>query len=342
MTSCTPWPRPGSATSRGPSSRRRSPTAFARRAPILPPNKGDVDKWPPGFFSNSHLVARPQRNVASRPGAPAVSGPAWIVADDDQESVAATTTPLLSVSLPGINFAYSQEDQDAFTAKKRLVPNERALRRMRQIWHHTFELARMSKVRAVVVNAIGCGAFRGSVQDVPKSYAQALVEVLPGRCCACNTLWFWGRISFTKHGRRGFPSGKKGVYHNAGRVASQSSYGLWAVFVALPVFANDDHFIPFAQELEKATDLRVPVALSRVHGMLSLARELAVRNVRTAFLNPSDARAVRQGRMGMYFLGSHIALEEVLAVQTTILLQHWDINHDLWHVRKPIPVPDIE
>jgi hypothetical protein len=41
---------------------------------------------------------------------------------------------------------------------------------------------------------------------------------------------------------------------------------------------------------------------------------------RPGFLNPSDGKAVLDGAIGMYWLERNIALEEVIAVQTTFLL----------------------
>lgn len=47
-------------------------------------------------------------------------------------------------------------------------------------------------------------------------------------------------------------------------------------------------------------------------------------------LNPSDAHAVRFGRIGTFFDGGHIALEEYMAVATTMLTMNRSLNPDLW------------
>jgi hypothetical protein len=47
-------------------------------------------------------------------------------------------------------------------------------------------------------------------------------------------------------------------------------------------------------------------------------------------LNPSDKKAVLGGSLGLYWLGGHIALEELIAVQTTLLLQHKSFNPEAW------------
>lgn len=48
-------------------------------------------------------------------------------------------------------------------------------------------------------------------------------------------------------------------------------------------------------------------------------------------LNPSDVEATRLGRIGMYFEGGHIALEEYIAVSTTVLTMNRYVNPDLWN-----------
>jgi hypothetical protein len=54
--------------------------------------------------------------------------------------------------------------------------------------------------------------------------------------------------------------------------------------------------------------------------MLDIALALHRDGRKTGFLNPSDGKAVLDGAIGMYWLGMDIALEEVIAVQTTLLL----------------------
>ena len=63
--------------------------------------------------------------------------------------------------------------------------------------------------------------------------------------------------------------------------------------------------------------------------MMGLARRISNHGSRSGILNPADAEAVRNGRMGMYWTGYHIALEELVAVQTTLLLQNIDVNPDM-------------
>ena len=60
---------------------------------------------------------------------------------------------------------------------------------------------------------------------------------------------------------------------------------------------------------------------------LQIAREL---RLRLGIMNPSDVVALRRGNIGMYWDGGHVALEEVMAVQTTILLHHRGVNPTLF------------
>jgi hypothetical protein len=63
---------------------------------------------------------------------------------------------------------------------------------------------------------------------------------------------------------------------------------------------------------------------------LEVADGLANKGHKVGILNPSDPIAVRKGRIGMYWNRGHIALEELMAVQTTLLLHHIDVNPELW------------
>lgn len=69
-----------------------------------------------------------------------------------------------------------------------------------------------------------------------------------------------------------------------------------------------------------------------MHGMVSLASYITNKlNLLAGILNPSDVLALRNGTMGVFWdEGEDIALEEVLAVQTTLLLQHVGINPSIF------------
>ena len=111
-------------------------------------------------------------------------------------------------------------------------------------------------------------------------------------------------------------------------VLSVNHYDMVAVFVSL---VNEDHFVAFKEAVTAgARSLKCAVVLTRRHGMVGLAHHITLQGHLSGVLNPSDAQAVRQGTMGMYWHYGHIALEELLAVQTTLLMQHIDINPALW------------
>jgi hypothetical protein len=122
-------------------------------------------------------------------------------------------------------------------------------------------------------------------------------------------------------------------------VLTVADYGTEAVFVSV---VHPAHLAAFrAAVAAREGQLKTRVILAGDHGMLGLAIALARKGFPTGILNPSDVEAVRNGGMGMYWNGGHIALEELLAVQTTVLLQHIDLNPGLWRT-KAIPVADID
>ena len=86
--------------------------------------------------------------------------------------------------------------------------------------------------------------------------------------------------------------------------------------------------------------MRTCVALTNNHGMIGIVNHLTKKGIAAGFLNPSDVQAVRQGFMGMFWFNGHITLEELLAVQTTLLLQHIDINPFAWR-KQSDPIRDI-
>ena len=116
------------------------------------------------------------------------------------------------------------------------------------------------------------------------------------------------------------------------------------VVVSLPTFGQDN-FTPFRDAFaavhqraaKTGWQLHTAVLVTRRHSMLSLAVTVCNKLGRRAgILNPSDVIAMRTGWMGMYWDDGHVALEELLAVQTTLLLHHRDVNADLY--RDPIHV----
>lgn len=171
------------------------------------------------------------------------------------------------------------------------LPNAAARERMSCIWHHALTLFEAAEVQYPVLCAIGCGAFANDSLVSTKHVVQMYADAL---------------ASLLVH----------------------RSYGATTVYLSL---VNPDHFEWFREVLEQYQKRMQPsVVLSADHGMVGLARELSRRGHRSGILNPSDPQALRQGAMGMYWYKGDIALEELLAVQTTLLLQHIDVNPAMW------------
>jgi hypothetical protein len=165
-------------------------------------------------------------------------------------------------------------------------------------WYVILEAFLQAEVRWPVLCAIGCGAFidkpggGGQYTDVPGFWADALVHVLRNPTLA-------ERID--------------------------------GVIVCIPTF-NEAHARAFGAALgqPRGGGLAVPVLVLRNHGVVEVAEWIANQNKRAGLLNPSDVQAVRQGAIGMYWHHGHIALEEILALQTTLLMQHANVNANLW------------
>ena len=227
----------------------------------------------------------------------AVCGPVYSMYDAQGNPQARANRPFYVVSIPGINLDYSNHDKGWFLLKdEKTVKDETALRnQMKQVWRVALLAFKECKVTCPVLSAIGCGAFRGNVKDVPDHWAQALVDVLDDDVVA-------------------------GAFH--------------VVVLSLPTFGKYMNFDPFLAvfQKQKRQPTAPPVLLTDGHGLVEVAEWVTERfpDEVAGVLNPSDAQAVRQGFIGMYWQGYHIALEELLATRTTLLLQHIDVNPSLW------------
>jgi hypothetical protein len=229
-----------------------------------------------------------------------ISGPAMLLYDGDYRPVAAP--PVATVcSIPGINFAYSPIDAARYTTRDgdepRVIDQPATLKKMGELWHHILRVMdEKFKVQFPVLCAIGCGAFRGKFgSQVPRLWARALYGVL--------STGTWKHIE--------------------------------AVLLSLPTFGDTNNFMPFVTTLrnlsKEAGPLLVPVVAIEDASMVALAAMLSDAGYRTGLLNPSDVEALRRGYVGMYWDGGHIALEEVLALQTTLLLHHANVTPALFH-----------
>ena len=158
------------------------------------------------------------------------------------------------------------------------------------------------RVTIPVLVGIGCGVFRGLCPDVPTLWAEALCDVL--------------------------------LDNNNEKWVKQFEY----IFLCQARFNSDSVSIyeQFYDTVAKhQSKLPVPVALVSQKMPYFLANSLAqqYKEHRVGLLNPSDAHAVRQGYLGMYWDGGDIAMEEILAWETTLLLQSCDLNPALYDVQ---------
>lgn len=225
-----------------------------------------------------------------------VSGPVLIPFNNMNESIARDpeTTPMVQAySIPGINLNYSASDQAAFAKEDTMEVNDAGRLRMRQIVGHVFEKMKQDNVKQPIMSAIGCGAFKLPVdggRDAPRAMAQAMYD-----CLANN------------------------------------DYGFEKVWISIPVFddpTNNETFIATFNQLMQEKPLKCPVAIANA-SMLSLAETITRNepNSKVGILNPSDAQAVREGKIAMYWNHGHIALEELLGLYTTMLLQQVALRH---------------
>ena len=182
------------------------------------------------------------------------------------------------------------------------------LRQMRRTWFVVLTAMQRAGVRCPVLNAIGCGAFRGPYSAVPALVALALLQVLRVHFPEVCSL---GRTDF-----------------------GQPHAPFDTVIVCFPGFPSDQlNWERFATVFFGSPDPadRARVMLLPQHSMMHVASALANAGHSTGMLNPSDVVAVRHGHMGTYWDGGHIALEELLAVGTTLLTMHRALNPDLWN-----------
>jgi hypothetical protein len=267
-----------------------------------------------------------------------ISGPVRVLYDGRYKPL--PKPPVVVVcSIPGINFAYSDIDRHYFTkpsddddvmTSSNMIDKEKVLRRMRLVWQHLLlVMDDKYRVQFPVLCGIGCGAFKGVYgAQIPRLWGRALAEVL------CNS------TKVLKHVR--------------------------AIFVSLPTFGKDNNFAPFQHSMhevlkDNADVPYCPIVLVEDASMVDIAVALTTAlppGIGDAMgcsstppvvgmLNPSDVQAIRHGWVGMYWDGGHIALEEVLAMQTTLLLHHVGLNRELFcDPSRMLPIkkvlPDME
>jgi hypothetical protein len=120
-----------------------------------------------------------------------------------------------------------------------------------------------------------------------------------------------------------------GYYARAmAHLLSTKPYGFSAVVVSLVTPADFVAFRTAFADVEES--LRTTVILTLHRSMIHVADRLARADIHAGMLNPSDPIAVRSGYIGYQFDGGHAALEEILGLQTTMLLHHKGANPTLY------------
>ena len=177
-----------------------------------------------------------------------------------------------------------------------LLDPQKVIDQAAKIWALILTVMQKQGVQYPVLNGIGCGVFRGPCDSkVFDLWAQALVLALKSK-----------------------------------------EWGFEVIFFCQPTFLSRPLYEAFANRFNElqdnmGTNVIPPIVLCDTHGAIPLADFLGREyGVRAGLLNASDAHAVRQGFLGMYFDGGDAALEEQLAVQTSMLLQHRAINPKLY------------
>jgi hypothetical protein len=243
-----------------------------------------------------------------------ISGPVMILYDGSYSPLSVPPTVYVC-SVPGINFAYSSVDVKNFTQldsrhpmTPRLIPDKpKVLARMRLIWHHILQVMDVKHhVDYAVLCGIGCGAFKGKFgATIPMLWGKALAHVL----CSSSTVLSHIRAVFIALPTFGYDDNVSGFVHGMNSVLHRRAQG---------------HRFPFVVAVEDVSMVDTAIFLSK---QSCSGGDTAAR---IGLLNPSDVQAMRHGWIGMYWDGGHIALEEVLAMQTTLLTHHVGLNPSLY------------
>ena len=254
----------------------------------------------------------------------AVSGPVYIIFDNEQSTDERVYVQgncmqkVHCVSIPAMNFSiidnpdhkgmiddtgyvYGKGKTRIYTFKSDPEVQTGVLKRMRAAWFLALEAFRLAGVRFPVLSAIGCGVYRRNVFGVVERWAHSLCQVL----------------------------------------VRAAGLGFGAIFICLPaaggnVDYNNDNYTHFKNAMDKwQTHISVPVILLQNHSALTVADYLSRHLLLpTGLLNPSDNMVTRCGVAGMQWEGGSIALEEFIANNTTLLVQHGDVNPDLYNNNK--------
>ena len=220
----------------------------------------------------------------------AVSGPVYF-----SLKRRASTGPFWCVSIPSIDFDDKQDRKIFATGKK---VNQKGRTRMCHIWDHALQAFQKANVNCPVVCAMGCeGLVDKSILDVREEWANALAT-----CLANHDYGFKIVVVSFGNSTENFNAFGKSKLNQNGNSGSSAP--------------------------------RVPVALVPFRNMLEIADTIqrsGFYGLKTGILNPSSPEAVRHGYIGSYWQGNREpSSEQLMAVQTTLLLQHVDLNPKLW------------
>lgn len=224
----------------------------------------------------------------------AIVGPVYIVCDAEANprKISPTQKQILMISIAGINLSYDRKEQ-ALYYPMGVLNVQLFMEQAYWMWHMIIEAAIRQKVQIVVTSAIGCGAFKGNFQNIATYYANALKYILSTKNIKTTLRTFV--ICFIK----------KDI----------ANHGL------------------FSEVFEGYSHDHINVVILPDHDMIHITDRLSEffeKDNSVALVNPSDYEAVREGKIGMYFDGGHIAVEEMLALSTTVLTMHVKINSSLW------------
>lgn len=256
-----------------------------------------------------------------------IFGSAYVLANNAAEFATKKLDPehaqkVYIASISGINLAYSISDQRNYIHPDTLdIKGTKIWDQIVRIWRMALIPMSAKNVRVAVLNAIGCGAFlRGVFQGekVRSLYARALRMLLED---PVKYLSFDNRMTL------------QAVVVCFPAVDKMNFQAYQKAFEDGPKDI-DVYLRPDLLSLSERFFVGKGVRSLPSHDMVSISAAIAERiGGSVAMLNPSDVEATRLGRIGVYFDGGDIALEEYIAVATTVLTTNRYLNPDLWNDR---------
>ena len=193
------------------------------------------------------------------------------------------------VTVPELDFSSDKKTRLQFLDRVTNKPNERAITAMRETWFRVLSLFQSQNVQYPVLRPLGIASHCLFAEGVLEAYASALVDVLSD---------------------------------------NEATFQFQVVFLALPRRVPNQFAI--YQRAFVGRNPKTKVALSKLHGMVDLAITLAKDGKPTGLLNSTSVQAMSNGDLGRHWrTGLAVDTEELLAVQTTVLLQGSQFNPKL-------------